>query len=59
MSAPERIDMARDSHVPTVSRVPEIDPTTTTVVSAVPAFSEAEIAALVARRFRRYSQAIV
>jgi hypothetical protein len=60
-SSHERIDMAKDKdgHVPIVSRVSEIDPAPATVVSAAPVLSEAEIAALVATRLRRYSQVMV
>jgi hypothetical protein len=60
-SSPKHIDMARDrdGHVPTVSQVPEIDPAPATVVPTAPALSEAEIAALVAMRLRRYLQVMV
>jgi hypothetical protein len=60
-SSSEGIDMARDrgGHVPIVSRVPKTDPALATVVPAAPALSEVEIAALVATRLRRYSQAMV
>lgn len=60
-SSAEYIEMARDKdgHVSTVSQVLETKPAPTIIVSAVPALLEVEIAALVVRCLRRYSQGMV